>query len=100
MQVRGQKSGRMFITRDQAKLGGAPFVTFKVYRSPQDKKTVFGYHEFNYRASENSVTSSRPNFGVPVEQAFESARRYAEERGISAIWINDPDRLFGIALSE
>jgi hypothetical protein len=90
----------MLITRDQAKLGSAPFVIFKVYRSPQDKKTVFGYHEFNYQASEDSVTFSRPTFGVPVEQAFEYARRYAAERRISAIWIDDPDRLFGIALSE
>ena len=39
----------MFITRDQAiKLAERPFVTFKVYRSRQDKKTVFGYHEFSY----------------------------------------------------
>jgi hypothetical protein len=90
----------MLITRDQARLGDAPFVTFKVYRSPQDKKTVFGYHEFSYRASEDSVKFAKPSFGVPVAQAFDRARRYAEERGISAIWIDDPDGLLGMALSQ
>ncbi len=90
----------MFITRDQARMGGAPYVTFKVYRSPQDKKTVFGYHQFSYQASEDSFNFCSYALGVPVEQAFDKARRFAEERGISAIWIDDPDRLLEMALSQ
>jgi hypothetical protein len=35
-----------------------------------------------------------------VAQAFGIARRYAEAMGISAIWIDDPDRLFDMALSQ
>jgi hypothetical protein len=31
-----------------------------------------------------------------VAQAFGIARRYAEAMGISAIWIDDPDRLFDV----
>jgi hypothetical protein len=84
----------MFITRDQAKLGGAPFVTFKVYRSPKDGKTVLGYHEFSYQVSEDSFKFRHSDFGIPVAQAFDVVRDFAAERGISAIWINDPDRLF------
>jgi hypothetical protein len=34
-----------------------------------------------------------------VEQAFNEARRFADSWGISAIWIDDPDRLFDAALS-
>jgi hypothetical protein len=90
----------MIITRDKAEFGDTPFVTFKVYRSPKDKKTVIGFHEFSYQASENSFRFANPPLGVPVAQAFDIARRYAEERGVSAIWIDDPDQLFGMALSQ
>ena len=89
----------MLVTRDQAKLGSAPFVIFKVYRSPQDKKTVFGYHEFSYQASERAFKIHTTPFGILVEQAFNEARRFADSWGISAIWIDDPDRLFDAALS-
>ena len=84
----------MHITRDKAELGDVPFITFTVYRTPKDNKTICGYHEFSYRASEDSVKFAKPSFGVPVAQAFEEARRYAEANGIPAIWIDDPDRLF------
>jgi hypothetical protein len=90
----------MFITRNQVKLGGAPFVTFKVYRSRQDKKTIFGYHEFGHQASERAFKIHTTPFGILVEQAFNEARRFADSWGISAIWIDDPDRLFDTALSQ
>ena len=89
----------MFITRDQARMGGALYVTFKVYRSPQDKKTVFGYHQFSHQVSEDSFNFRHSDFGVPMAQAFNEAWRYAESKGISAIWIDDPNRLFDTTLS-
>jgi len=90
----------MFITRNQVKLDGAPFVTFKVYRSRQDKKTIFGYHELGHQASERAFKIHTTPFGILVEQAFNEARRFADSWGISAIWIDDPDRLFDTALSQ
>ena len=89
----------MFITRDQARMGGAPYVTFKVYRSPQDKKTVFGYHQFSHQVSEDSFNFRHSDFGVPMAQALTEAWRYAESKGISAIWIDDPNRLFDTTMS-
>jgi hypothetical protein len=82
------------ITRDKAKLGDTPFITFTVYRTPKDSTTVCGYHEFAYQVAEDKVRFLQTPLGIPVAQAFEETRRFAEAKGISAIWINDPNRLF------
>jgi len=82
------------ITRDKAELGSAPFITFTVYRTHKDTMTVCGYHQFGHQVSEKEVMFRQTPFGIPVVQAFEEARRYAESKGISAIWIDDSDRLF------
>jgi hypothetical protein len=91
----GQRVKRMLrITRDKAKLGNTPFITFNVYRSPNNKKTVFGYHQFKSQAAEDKIKFHQTPLGIPVAQAFEETRRFAVSACISAIWIDDPDRLF------
>ena len=82
------------IKRDKAELGGVPFITFTVYRTPRDNKTICGYHEFSDQASENSFRFHKTPLGIPVVQAFEETCRFAESEGISAIWVDDPSRLF------
>jgi hypothetical protein len=89
----------MLFLRDQAGFGDTSFVTFRVYLSPQDKKTVFGYHQFSHQVSEDSFNFRHSDFGVPMAQAFNEAWRYAESKGISAIWIDDPNRLFDTTMS-
>jgi hypothetical protein len=86
------------ITRDKAEFGSTPFITFKVYRSPKDKRTVYGYHEFRY-ASGNKVKGDQTPLGIPVAQAFETTCRVAESSGIAAIWVDDPQRLFDLEQS-
>jgi hypothetical protein len=83
------------ITRDKADFGDAPFITFTVYRTPKDNKTVCGYHDFRY-ASENKTRGDHTQFGIPVAQAFETTCRFAEASGIAAIWVDDPSRLFDL----
>ena len=39
------------------------------------------------------MTFSTPPFG-PVEQGFEEAKSYAEQKGVPYLWIDDPDDLF------
>ena len=87
------------ITRDKAELGSAPFITFTVYRTHKDTMTVCGYHQFDHQVSEKEVMFRQTPFGIPVAQAFEETRRYAESKGISAIWIDDPNRLFDTTMS-
>ena len=91
----GQGVKRMLrITRDKTELGDAPFITFNVYRSPKGNRTICGYHEFTYQASGRKAILHWTPLGIRVAQAFEDTRRYAESKGISAIWVNDPNRLF------
>jgi hypothetical protein len=86
------------ITRDKTAFGNAPFITFTVYRSPKNKTTVYGYHEFRY-ASGNKVRDDLTPLGIPVGQAFETTCRAAEASGIAAIWVDDPDWLFDLEQS-
>jgi hypothetical protein len=71
------------ITRDKAELGSAPFITFTVYRTHKDTMTVCGYHQFDHQVSEKEVMFRQTPFGIPVAQAFEETRRYAESKGSS-----------------
>ena len=82
------------VTRDKAKLGDTPFVTFRVYRSPKDNTTVCGYHEFAYLVAGDRVRFHHTPFGIPVAEAFEETCRFAVWKGVSVIWIDDPDHLF------
>jgi hypothetical protein len=69
-----------------------------VYRSNKDNTTVCGC----YLAPEAEPVGSFAGrvaikhncLDLPVAQAFEETLRYAESKGVSAIWINDPDHLF------
>jgi hypothetical protein len=102
-QARGQGSGvigMLRITRDKAELEDAPFVTFTVYRTSKDNTTVCGRHEFAYQSAERRFCFARSLPAIPVGQAFDSACRYAKSKGVSAIWIHDPNRLFEFELSR
>jgi hypothetical protein len=79
----------MHVTRDQAELADISYLTFTVYRLSEDKPTVRGFHMFNYQEAGREVFRGSVPLDLPVMQAFENARRFAEERGISAIWISD-----------
>ena len=56
---------------------------------PRTRRPFSAITSSTIRHRKHNVIFSRPTFGVPVEQAFEYARRYAAERRISAIWIDD-----------
>ena len=97
----------MLITRDKAKLRNVPFVRLTVDRS----KTGASFDEvkatfwFDYQEAGRDVSLGRTPLCLRVVQAFDKARRFAKEKNISAIWIDDPDgrfpdELFEMALSE
>ena len=69
------------------------FVRFQVYMSPKDKKTVLGSWEHAYRSGERQATWATSPYGS-VEQGFEEAKSYAEQKGVPYLWIDDPDDLF------
>jgi hypothetical protein len=89
----------MLITRDKAELEGVSFITFKVWKYPKksapDKSApvVCGYHTFAEQKAGIPRNWGATPLHVPVMQAFKEACRFAEERGIPAIWINDWDSL-------
>ena len=68
-------------------------VRFQVCMSPKDKKTALGVWEHAYRSGARQVILPTPPFG-PVEQGFEEAKSYAEQKGVPYLWIDDPDDLF------
>ena len=79
------------VTRDKAKLRGVDFVTFNVWEycpnfPNKDKASFCGY----YVLPDAVVMEAGQNPWLPVEQAFEAARRVALEKNISAILIDDP----------
>ena len=69
-------------------------VRFQVYLSPRDKKTVLGYSAHEHQSAPNEATFASSRFGVPVEEAFAKAKLYADQKGVSYLWIDDPDGLF------
>ena len=54
-------------------------VRFQVCMSLKDKKTVLGVWEHAYRSGARQVILPTPPFG-PVEQGFEEAKSYAEQK--------------------
>ena len=69
-------------------------VRFQVYMSTKDKSTVLGVREHAYQSGAAEVTHDLLPYGVPVEQSFEEAKSYAEQKGVPYLWIDDPDDLF------
>lgn len=69
-------------------------VEFTVYRSPKDNSTVLGYMQHFYPSGPKEGTFVKSDYGMIVEDAFAYATKYAEERGIPYVWINDPEDLF------
>ena len=90
------------ITRNKDELGDVPFIGFNVwmYRPIEAEATVCGYQVSHEREAGIDCFSQRSPIWIPVAQAFENACHDAKTRGISTIWINDPDRLFPNELFE
>jgi hypothetical protein len=86
------------ITRDQAELGDVPFITFTVwmYRPNEPDATVCGFHTFPMQEAGREISQGQTPLHLPVAQAFEKAHSYAKSKGISAIWISDPNCLFDL----
>ena len=83
------------IVRERSEAGDdEDIVRFQVYMSPKDNKTVLGVWEHAYQFGAKEVTFPTPPHGVPVEQRFEEAKSYAEQKGVPYLWIDDPDDLF------
>ena len=78
------------VNRDE--LGDEPSIIFTLSRFDDGKIfCALGYP--NEQIEGGKAWLSRP-LSLPVERAFENACRFAESQGISAIWVDDPDRLF------
>jgi hypothetical protein len=88
-------TGMIRVSLEQAKLEDASYLTFTVwmYRPNESAPIVCGFHTFPKRETGILRNWGATPFHVPVMQAFENARRFAEERDISAIWISDRDSL-------
>jgi hypothetical protein len=86
------------VTRDKGELWDVSFIGFNVwmYRPIEDEATVCGYHMSHEREAGIDCFSQRSPLWIPVAQAFENVCHDAKAQGISAIWINDPYRLFDV----
>lgn len=82
------------IIRDRSEAGDAPCIDFSVYVTPKDKTTVCGYHNFQYQSAPDAATFVKSPYGVPVAEAFEATKAYAEANNIPFIFIDDPDEHF------
>lgn len=68
---------------------------FKVYRSPLDKQSVFGYLEpKGFVTGAREVTWVQTDFGVPVSDAFRQVLQLAQRWQADVIRVDDPDKLF------
>jgi hypothetical protein len=86
------------VTRDKGELWDVSFIGFNVwmYRPIEDEATVCGYQMSHEREAGIDCFSQRSPLWIPVAQAFENVCHDAKAQGISAIWINDPYRLFDV----
>jgi hypothetical protein len=85
------------VTRDRVKLRDVPFIEFRMWEErpifPNEKASVCGGHWDPVLRSWNS--QKRP---IPAKQAFELTRQFALDKGISDIWIDDPDQKLDVGL--
>ena len=82
------------VTHDKAKLRDDDFVWVIVERhnaSSETQATVCGSCTFPVPGQADRLGPK-----LPVEDAFKQAYLFAKEKGFSAIWIDDPDRLFDV----
>jgi hypothetical protein len=89
-------------TRDKDKLGGDPFVQLRVDRSNEASRSneVKAAVWLRYQKEGKDNSRGRAPLRLPIEQAVEEACRVAESEGISVIWIDDPDQMCDMALSQ
>jgi hypothetical protein len=86
-------AGMIRVTRDKAKLRDDDFVWVIVERrnaSSEAQATVRGACAFH--DPEQGYVAS--NLWLPIEEAFRQACDVAKKKGLSAIWIDDPDLRF------
>lgn len=75
--------------------GGAAYIEFKVYPKPADPAVIFGEMTIAESAGGKApITITTSNLGIPVEEAFLGTLKYANNRRIPFVWINDPRGLF------
>jgi hypothetical protein len=86
------------VARDKDELGDVPFIAFNVwtYRTNGGEAIVCGYQVSHEREAGIDCFKQSSLIWIPVAQAFENACHEAKTKGISAIWINDPYRLFDV----
>jgi hypothetical protein len=70
--------------------GGAPYIEFKVYRSPTDTNSTLA--SWRFPESGTAIDQSKPS--DTIEADFRFAVDCADQHGIPFVWVNDPDELF------
>ena len=68
-------------------------IYFHVYNS-RKSNTACGYITASWRTGEETFEFIKSSYGVPVMDAWEDAKRLAEEKGIEEIIIFDPEGEF------
>ncbi|MBV8738393.1 MAG: hypothetical protein JO007_14270 [Alphaproteobacteria bacterium] len=70
--------------------GAAPYIEFKVHRSPDDPDLVLGSWRFAH--GERVIDQNKPGTSITME--FRFAVDCADQHGIPFVWVNDPEELF------
>jgi len=70
--------------------GGAQYIEFKVYRSPDEPELVCATWRFAH--GDRIIDQSKPGTSIPME--FRFVVDCADQNGISFVWVNDPEELF------
>jgi hypothetical protein len=75
---------------DKEEAAGAPFIEFKIYRTPTDPNRALA----SWRFPESGTAMDHSQPGTPVEAEFRLAVDCADQHGIRFVWVNDPEQLF------
>ncbi len=70
--------------------GGAPYIEFKVHRSPDAPEVVQGSWSFGHGGK--IIDQSKPGTSIAME--FRFVVDCADQHGIAFVWVNDPEELF------
>jgi hypothetical protein len=71
-----------------------------VYVSPKDGSTVLGSIDPILVLHKGEWVTLVTRFGTPAAETFDLALEYANQSGISLLWIDDPNGLFPTTIRD
>lgn len=85
------------VIEQRSEAGDDACIEFRVYPKPTDPEVVLGDMMFAEDVAPRAAAITVSPLGMGVKEVFLATLEYANQRGIPAVWVNDPYNLFPLA---